>query len=49
MYIYIYIYIYINYLPPVIIHLSPLINHLKINFKVLLKQKLNHFIIQSLP
>ena len=33
---------------PVIIHLPPSINHLNITLKVLLKQKLNHFIVQGL-
>ena len=41
-------YMYINYYPPVIIHFPPFISHLKMNIKVLLKQKPNHFIIQSL-
>ena len=48
-YIYIYIYMYIIYFPPVIIHFSPFINDLKITLKVLLKQKSNHFTVQSLP
>ena len=40
---------YIIYFPPVIIHFSPFINDLKITLKVLLKQKSNHFTVQSLP
>ena len=40
---------YINQLPPITINSPPFINHLKITFKVLLEQKLNHFIVESLP
>ena len=39
--------IYLNYLPPVIIHLPLFIDDLKVTFKVLLKQKFNHFIVQG--
>ena len=46
-YIYIYIYIFIYHLPRVIVHVPPFINHLKITLKALLKQRLNHFIVQS--
>ena len=40
--------LHINELPHTIIHLSLFINHLKITLKVMLKQKSNHFIVQSL-
>ena len=40
--------LYIHQLLTIIIHLSPFINHLKITLKVMLKQKSNHFIVQSL-
>ena len=40
--------LYIYYLPHTIIHLSPIINHLKIALKIMLKQRSNHFIVQSM-
>ena len=40
--------LYIHLLLNTIIDLSPLINHLKVTLKVTLKQKPDHFILQSL-
>ena len=37
-----------SYLPSVLIHALPFINHLKITLKVLDKKKSNYFIVQSL-
>ena len=40
--------LYIHLLPHTIIQLSPFISHLKITLRVMLKQRSNHFIVQSL-